>query len=362
MSDKKMRLIFALTSMLAMVIAPTLVCSQTTLKKVVIDAGHGGKDPGALGKKTQEKDIVLDVALRLGKMINDSLPEVETTYTRKTDVFIPLNERAEIANKNGADLFISIHANWVKNNEIRGAETFVLGLHRSKENLEVAQKENSVIVLEDDYTNTYEGFDPNEPESYIIFELMQNLYLEQSILMASMVQDSFGKIERNNRGVKQAGFLVLRQTSMPSILVELGFLSNAEEEAYMASEKGKKELVNSLFAAFKHYKMQYDSTNKVSMATGRNREKIDDDKGIIFRVQIANMSKPDQIKTTAYGDVRVTEENGSYKYTIGNMRSYDEAYELMNRVKADYPDSFIVATENGKKVTVKYARKKTGNK
>lgn len=332
---------------------------QKELTTVVIDPGHGGKDSGALGKKCKEKDIVLDIALRLGKMINDSLPEVKTLYTRDSDVFIPLIDRSAIANKNGADLFISIHANSVKNAKIQGSETFVLGLHRSKENLEVAQKENSVITLEDDYTNKYEGFDPTQPESYIIFELMQNLYLEQSILMASMVQDCFAKCNRGNRGVKQAGFVVLRQSSMPSILVEVGFLSNAEEELYLISEKGKKEMTESIFQAFKIYKMQFNSNNKVSMKLNKEEEDEKLQKGIRFQIQIATSSKPLENVTQNHGKVDVLEEDGKYKYMIYRTSSYDEAAQTLKKVKKDFTDCFIVAFEDGKKVTVRYARKKS---
>ncbi len=336
----------------------TLAEAQTSLSTVVIDAGHGGKDPGALGKRTKEKDIVLDVALRVGQMIKDSLPEVKTIYTRSDDTFIPLDERAEIANKNNADLFISIHANWVKNTAISGSETFVLGLHRSKENLEVAQKENSVITFEDDYNSKYEGFDPKQPESYIIIGLMQNTYLEQSITMASMVQDAFVDLHRGNRGIKQAGFLVLRQSSMPSILVELGFLSNVEEENYMASEQGKRELSDAIFSAFRNYKQQFDGKTQTAVVKSTARPKTDD-VGVWFRVQIATSSKPSQQVENRFGDVFCFTEDGKYKYTVYRCETYDKATEKMQAVKECYPDCFIVAFDNGKKTTVKAARKKT---
>lgn len=345
--------------MVGAVVSSAEMSAQKVLSKVVIDAGHGGKDPGALGKYCKEKDIVLDVALRLGKMINDSLPEVKTIYTRDTDVFVDLHKRAEIANKNGADLFISIHANWVKNPEIRGAETFVLGIHRSKENLEVAQKENSVITLEEDYTNNYEGFDPSQPESYIIFELMQNRFLENSLLMASKTQDAFVGVKRENRGVRQAGFLVLRQTSMPSVLVELGFLSNREEESYMRSEKGKKELVASIFKAFKLYKEQYDGANIVAVTKQEPPKPVIDNKGVKFKVQIITASKEIENLPEKYGYVEHREEDGKHKYMVYNTDSYDEITDLMKQVKKSYPDCFVVAYEDGKKVTTKYARKKT---
>jgi len=330
--------------------------AQKALKTVVLDAGHGGKDSGAVGKKSKEKNIVLDVTLRLGKMINDSLPEVNVIYTRNDDTFIPLNTRAEIANKAGADFFISIHANSSPSNDVTGAETFVLGLHRSKDNLEVAQKENSVIVLEDDYENKYEGFDPTQPESYIMFELMQNVYLEQSIVMASQIQDSFVKSNRGDRGVKQAGFLVLRQTSMPSVLVELGFISNVTEEAYMMSDEGKDELVSAIFKSFKSYKNLYDISNRVQMVKQDNKE--DENKGIIFGVQIATTSKKLDTLPTKYGEVYLYEEKGMFKYYVGKTRSYDQVVQIKKRVKADYPDCFIVAFEDGKRVTEKYARRK----
>lgn len=335
------------------------VVAQKKLSTVVIDAGHGGKDPGALGKSCREKDIVLDVALRLGKMINDSLPEVKTIYTRDKDVFVDLHKRADIANKSGADLFISIHANWVKNPEIKGAETFVLGLHRSKENLEVAQKENSVITLEEDYTNNYEGFDPSQPESYIIFELMQNRFLENSLLMASKTQDEFVGLKRENRGVRQAGFLVLRQTSMPSVLVELGFLSNKEEELYMKSEEGKKAYVESIFRAFKNYKMQFDGANKVAVVKPEPTKPQIDNKGIKFKIQIITSSKKIDDLPKTFGEVEYREEDGKHKYMVYNTDTYDEISKLVSKVKKVYSDCFIVAYEDGKKVTTKYARKKT---
>ena len=226
---------------------------------VVIDAGHGGKDPGARGSSINEKAINLAVALRLGSLISEKHDDVKVIYTRKTDVFIELDERANIANRNKADLFISIHTNAVKRgSSVSGTETYTLGLARTDENLEVAMRENSAILLEDNYLQKYEGFDPTSSESYIIFEFMQNKHMEQSISLASEVQKCFASAKRNNRGVRQAGFLVLRKTSMPSILVELGYISNPAEERFMRTKEGQNKLATAIYNAFTKYKWEYD--------------------------------------------------------------------------------------------------------
>lgn len=237
---------------------PLLQAGEKTFT-VVIDAGHGGKDPGARGTIVNEKEINLAVALKLGGLIEENHPDIRVLYTRKTDRFIELDERANIANRNKADLFISIHTNAVKRgSHVKGTEIYTLGLARSEENLEVAMRENSAILLEDDYQQKYEGFDPNSSESYIIFEFLQNKHVEQSISLASEVQKCFTTANRVNRGVRQAGFLVLRKTSMPSILVELGYISNREEERFMKTDNGRNLLAKALYNAFTKYKRDYD--------------------------------------------------------------------------------------------------------
>ena len=354
-----------LLTIIAIYPANSIAQTSKTLTKVVIDAGHGGKDPGALGKKAKEKDIVLDVSVRLGQLIKYILPSIETIYTRDKDVFIPLNERAEIANKSAADLFISIHANASLDKTTIGAEVYVLGLHRSKDNLAVAQKENSVIVMEDDYTNKYEGFDPTQPESYIIFELMQNKYLEQSILMASMSQESFVNIERADRGIKQAGFLVLRQTSMPSILIELGFISNAEEEEYLNKEESRQELAYSIFKALRLYKSKYDSSNSAKMIKENDAEsnKLGDDAGLCYRIQVATSPENVSLKIPdIWNGFKTMIEDGRKKYLVGKTSTYSEAKKLLTKVKKSYPDCFIVALYDGEKISVRQARKKEDDK
>lgn len=230
-----------------------------SIKTVVIDAGHGGKDPGAIGSgKTREKDIALQVALKLGEYISKNFPDVNVVYTRKTDVFIELHERAEIANKAKADLFIAVHINSSTNPEFYGTSTYVLGLHRSEANLEVAKRENAVILLEDDRDKNYE-FDPNSPEGHIIMSMKQNAFLEQSIDIASKIENQFeNHAHRKSMGVKQAGFYVLYKTAMPSLLAEIGFISNPEEEKYLNSEKGQDQIASSLFNAFKKYKTEME--------------------------------------------------------------------------------------------------------
>lgn len=232
------------------------VCSIVALPyTLVIDAGHGGKDPGAMSKTAKEKNINLAVALALGKLVEQNCPDVKVVYTRKTDVFVELNERAKIANRAKADLFISIHTNSTSAKiGPQGAETYTLGMHRAAENLAVAKRENSVITLESDYEQKYEGFDPNSSESYIIFELMQDKNMESSVKLASLIQKQFRSAGRTDKGVHQAGFLVLRATSMPSVLVELGYINNPGEASYLTSTAGVNALAKSIYNAFVSYK------------------------------------------------------------------------------------------------------------
>lgn len=228
------------------------------IRTIVIDAGHGGHDTGCLGSNSKEKVIALNVALRLGKIIEERYPEIKVVYTRKTDVFLGLRERADLANKHEADLFICIHCN-SGNKAAYGVETFVMGLHKTDDNLSVSKRENASVLLEKDYKSNYDGYDPNSPESHIIFNLYQNLYMEKSLTFASKVQANFEEYaNRYNRGVKQAGFLVLYKTAMPSVLIETGFLTNANDEKYLASEKGQIQTATAIFNAFKEYKVDME--------------------------------------------------------------------------------------------------------
>lgn len=244
---------------LLVMVAVLCFTSNASAKFVlVIDAGHGGRDAGAVGKVAKEKNINLNVALSFGRMVENNCPDVKVVYTRKTDVFIPLYERARIANRNNADLFVSIHTNAVpKGRRVMGMETYTLGMHRAADNLDVAKRENSVILIESDYERHYEGFDPNSSESYIIFELMQGKNMSQSVEMARLVQKhACAQTSRRNMGVKQAGFLVLRETSMPGCLIELGFISTPEEERYLNSKAGVDAYARGIYQAFVNYKRQ----------------------------------------------------------------------------------------------------------
>ena len=359
--------------------------SRGSFRTVVLDPGHGGKDPGALGKTAKEKDIVLAVALKVGEYLKKEMPDLNLVYTRNTDVFVPLDERAEIANKAKADLFVSIHANWISNPKIQGTETFVLGLHRSEENLEVAKKENSVIILEDDYSTKYEGFDPNQTESYIIFELMQNVYLDQSIEAASAIQQQFEKrVGRHNRGVKQAGFLVLRKTAMPGILVELGFLSNQDEEKFMMSEEGQTYLASAIFRAIRDYKNRFEARSNVNVngvdsgkgqpltsAVAQSADKAKAESAttatvqapstdkIEFRIQVAASTTRIKEGTGPYKlfkEVWEYKEGNIYKYTTGYSTTYDQIAAQLPEVRKVVPDSFIIGFKNGEKVPVSSLR------
>lgn len=316
---------------------------------VVIDPGHGGKDNGAKGAISKEKNINLKVALLLGDYIKAEHSDVKVVYTRTTDKFIALDQRSRIANKAKADLFISIHTNSNKARSPYGAETYTLGLARTDENLEVAKRENSVITLEDDYKQKYEGFDPNSSESYIIFEFMQNKHMAQSVTLASSIQKEFSKRSgRKDRGVRQAGFLVLRASSMPSVLVELGFISNRNEEKYLNSDSGQKSLAKSISAAFTQYKKEHDRKSG-QLATPRssyNKNVVLEDNVKIANPQLMDSDKIYKIQLLA-SDKRLSSrsaelkgykadfyvENGMYKYTYGESSDWDEICELWRSVQ-----------------------------
>jgi N-acetylmuramoyl-L-alanine amidase len=237
--------------------------SNFRVKTVIIDAGHGGKDPGAVNGKTYEKDIVLAIALKLGNLIKTNLKDVKVIYTRDTDEFIELYERANIANRNKANLFISIHCNTGPLVSMIGTETYAMGIEKNRSNLEVSKRENSVVILEENYLAKYDGFDPNSPEGNIIFSLYQNAYLDQSLNMAAKVEKQMRyKAKRNSRGVKQAGFLVLWKTAMPSILIETGFLSNPDEKKYLCSDTGQTNIANSVLKAFMEFKSELELSAK----------------------------------------------------------------------------------------------------
>ena len=334
---------------------------------VVIDPGHGGKDPGAVGSvlKLYEKDINLAVALELGALLEKE-KNVEVIYTRKTDEFVPLDERPRIANKAKADIFISIHTNAAKNKSASGAETFVVG--SSSANMELAMRENSVILFEEDYKTRYEGFDPNSSESYIMFDLTQFTFLDQSINLASFVQDHFkANCSRSDRGVKQGGFLVLKHTTMPSILVELGYISNSQEETYLSKEKSHKELAKAIHNAFLAYKTNYE---KKSVAIERpvkqpkkeekpKEEKMTTPPEIRYRVQFHASGKQmplDSKEFKKYDPVTEYFENRVYKYMYGETSTYAEILPIRKEVQKNFKDAFVVVFRNGKKLTPIEAR------
>jgi len=330
------------------------------LKTVVIDPGHGGRDIGAPGRIKHEKDLVLEMALKAGRYIKEEHPDVEVIYTRTTDTLIGLDERAEIANKNKADLFISIHCNANENRNARGTETYVMGLHKSQSNLEVAKKENSAILYEEDYSRKYEGFEPQSAESYIIFSLIQNAYLEQSMKFASAVQQQFGQATgMKNRGVKQAGFIVLHKTSTPRVLVETGFLSNPEQEKYLNSQAGQKKIARSIAKAFTDYKQQIESKS-VMLASDTTAD--NDQDPVKFRVQVAASSQPiplDADYFNGHENVREHRMADQYKYTIGNFSHYQEVRQFKQKIREEFPGAFIVAFKNNRPIPVKKALSET---
>jgi len=315
------------------------------LRKVVLDAGHGGKDPGCIGVgKTYEKDNTLAIVLALGAKIKANYPDVEVIYTRSTDVFVELKERAAIANRNNADLFISVHCNAISKASTEGAETYVMGLHTAAENLEVAKRENASIFLEDNYRKNYEGYDPNSPEAHILGSVWQGFYLEQSILLAQQIQHFSNKVaKRMDRGVKQAGFLVLRETAMPSILIEAGYMTNKQEDAYLYSEIGRQEIAEAIFLGFEAYKMQMEDKS-----TARKRSSAEPPKATHSMAEapakagsgyiIHLLSWPSRLdkeagKMALLTNVREEQTASEYRYFLGTYKSKEEAEKVLSEVK-----------------------------
>ena len=331
------------------------------IQTVVIDAGHGGKDSGALGKVTTEKAVNLAVALKLGNYIKENLPDVKVVYTREKDKFVELSERAAIANRNSADVFISIHCNSSESpNTAKGAETFVMGESKNEANLNVAKKENASILLEDN-TDAYDNFNPNSTEAYILFSLSQSVFQKQSLQLADKVQQQFStKAGRYNRGVQQAGFLVLWKTSMPSILVELGFINNVKEEEFLASEKGQKTMALALYRAFEEYKREFEAENHVSNKPVTKDEKPSSVAGdTYFSVQFSTLNKKVPVSDKAFKgvkEVEVYEYNGAYRYISGRFLTKAEAIARQNEVRnLGFKDAFVIAFVNGERSTVKQA-------
>jgi N-acetylmuramoyl-L-alanine amidase len=327
---------------LSLLILINTVYSQATFK-VVVDAGHGGKDPGNTGNGFLEKKIALNIALKLGKNLEQN--NIDVIYTRKSDVFVDLFDRANLANKSDAQLFISIHCD-SHTSQAFGAGTFVLGLHANQRNFEVAKKENSVIFYEDDYDTRYDGFDPNNPESVIGLTLMQEEYLDQSILAASYIQNSFvDKLNRKNRTVKQAGFIVLKYTYMPSVLVETGFLTNKSEGMYLNSDKGQTEMADAISSAIIEYK---DNFYKNLLTDNSSFEQQGDI--ITYRVQIAASNKLLELKPYNFkglNSVNVIKQGELYKYFYGIYNSFDKAEIALEQAKRNgFNSSFIVRFKN----------------
>ena len=351
---------------------------------VIIDAGHGGKDPGALGKRGREKDINLRVAKEFGRLVRENMNDVKVVFTRDDDVFVPLQDRSAIANRANGDLFVSIHVNASKTTAACGAETYTIGLAKSDANFEVAKRENSVILLEDGYKERYQGFDPRSPESYIMFEFMQSKFSDQSIEMAAYIQDEFIELKRYNRGVRQENFWVLHQTKMPSVLIELGFISNPDEEKYLLSDNGNRELANAIYKAFARYKHEFDRKNSVSIvdvepatqpAPTKTTSKpaapatkpaaptlsVEIEPGVkaVYKLQIFTTSQPitdpddsrfKGLKCACY------EANGAYKYTYGENTNLGIIQKTKAEISGKFPQAFIVAFYKGKKITLQEAK------
>jgi len=387
MTEKR---IFMRFLILCLLIFTVNFASAQKLKTVVLDAGHGGHDTGALGKNSREKDITLSIVLKLRDYIQQNMKDVKVVLTRDDDTFVELHRRARIANEKKADLFISVHCNSTSSPAVFGAETFVMGLHKSQANLAVAKAENAAILLEDDYVEKYDGFDPNSPEGNIFFNMMQNAFLDKSLAYAGKVQHQFvDNLKMFDRGVKQAGFLVLYKTAMPGVLIETGFISNSREEKFLLSEKGQDQIAYAIYKALRDYKNQIENKpaeqeqgdtlfvanqasnvvknpNSENSVSERAVVETPDPDAVTFRVQFAIYpdSKPIDSKIfNGIKDVQVYFHIGSYKYTSGNFNNIDDALLLRKEmISKGYKDAFIVAFKGKNRITIDEAKRLTGKK
>jgi len=328
---------------------------------IVIDAGHGGKDPGAIGTISREKNINLAVALKTGEYLEQNVKNVRVLYTRKTDEFMELRDRPEFANKNNADLFISIHSNWISKSTIKGAETWIMGPAQNEQNLEVAMKENEVILLEDDFSTKYEGFDPKSPESYIMFTVMQNTFRQQSTLLASTIQNQLkNRAGRIDRGVKQAGFWVLYMTTMPSVLVETGFITNPEEEKYLVSKEGQDYIASAIYRATRDYINEIDKKTNISTSNEKELapepDSSDADTSVVvdelkFMIQIATSAIKKNLIPENFKGIKDVVELSSpnlFRYATGSFSNYSLAVEYRKKLEVVFPDAFVIAVKNNK--------------
>jgi len=356
------------------------------IKKIVIDPGHGGKDSGTMGTKRYkqyEKHIALAISLKLGNYIAKSYPEIELVYTRKTDVFLELKERTELANQLDADLFISIHCDGFTNPNASGASVFVMGMSKLKANMDVAMRENSVIYMEDNYKEKYEGFDPQSAESYIVFSLMQNTYLDQSISFAENVEKEFAiRAKRKSRGVKQAPFYVISRVNMPSVLIECGFLTNPKEEDYLNTTIGQDYIASAIFRAFRSYKENVDKISNQAGDKQKKKQEVNKQEvnkqevnkqviekkelkvNIIFKVQIGTYLK-DMKNSEKFSGIQIEEDilNGIYKYFVGNTSSKIEADKLRETmIEKGFNGAFVIAFKDGIRINVKEALSLQKNK
>jgi N-acetylmuramoyl-L-alanine amidase len=412
LNHQRILLLIVASVLLGLTHFPLLAQRGSKIQTVVIDPGHGGRDPGAIGKRSSEKDIVLKVALQTGAYINQYLPDVKVIYTRTKDEFVELHRRAAIANENNADVFISIHCNAVKSSAVHGAETFVMGEHRSQANLDVAKLENAAILLEENADEQYGGFDPNSPEAYIAFTLYQSEYKLQSIRLAQMVQEQFTtRVGRRDRSVQQAGFLVLYRTTMPSILVELGFITNPTEEAFLMSEQGQTYMSSAIFRAFRDFKKEFELDNAsplkltpeqeavliqkppaellaeankaadlVENPQVPNANKIDSEPqtrpsvnintasiekplehDLVYKVQFATNRNNIPLSESRFSKVPQVDvyfHDGLYKYTSGRHYRLNDATRHQAEVRRlGYADAFVVAFYKGKRIGLAEARK-----
>lgn len=339
------------------IFSSSIAKSQITgCKTVVIDAGHGGKDPGCHGAKSKEKEVALGIALALGKKIEENFKDVKVIYTRKTDVFVELDERAKIANDNNADLFICIHANSAGSASAKGADSYVLGLHRTAAQKEIAARENAVVELESN-PKKYEDITPDK----LIARTMQlSVYLNQSIIFASNIQKEFKKLGRVDRGVKQAGFVVLYKTTMPSVLIESGFLTNASDEAFLAKKENQEKMAGAIFNAFKIYKADRDRVvEAIEENEGETVEVKEEKPEVEFKIQLA--SSGNKIETQAYNfkgltNVECKKVDNYYRYFYGHTSSYEKIKESLKVAQSKgYKDAFILAFSEGNRISLKKA-------